>query len=663
MTAKRGSPALDNGSRLACLVAVAAAVSPLASVLSGRITTALLALLAVAATVLWRGMQPGVLVRMPLTLGATALVMVEYGVGFGGGFGRDTAATLLAAMLVLKLLELRNVRDGRAALSLSLFAILAAFLQDRGPLILTMSLLATLLVLAVLARMAELETPARMVDGTLQLPRRLGASARLALYSLPLAVVGFFLFPRLASPLWALPQNSDEARSGLSETMSPGDISTLFLDDTPIMRVRFDGPVPAQSQLYWRGPVLSQFDGRQWSRAAWLYGEPVPEIIASGPALSYQIEQEATERRYIFALDLPIDPGPDQRLTFERSLMARRALIDVSRLELRSQPDYRLHVTMNRTLQDVYSRLPNGYNPRTIALAEEWREAGAEDAEVIRRALRWFNAEFTYTLSPPLLGRDSADDFLFNTRSGYCEHFASAFTVLMRAAGIPARVVTGYQGGYRNAIGGYLVVLQSDAHAWSEVWLPDQGWVRIDPTSAVAPERIDPAVDAAGGSGRSRSNWSRTVIDAVDWMRSNWNEVVLGFDAVQQSQLLRPLGIEKADWRQLAGALIAAALLSLVITMALLLRTTGQGKDALGRAYGRFLQRLAKAGASKSPSEGQLAFAERVAGNFPASAADIASLSMRYVRQRYAPQQLDPQALRALCTDLRRFRISPEDRT
>jgi len=653
---------LDRASTLACLVCVSTAVLPLATVLPNWVSTALLVLLVLAWLVLWRRWTMNRWLRTLLTLGMSALVMLEFGVGMGGGFGRDTAGALLAVMLLLKLLELTSVRDGRAVLCFSLFAIFAAFLQDHGPLILGMALLATLLVLATLARMAEIETPAQAPLRAITVRPRLLRIGKLAALSLPLALVGFFLFPRLANPLWSLPQNSDEARSGLSEEMSPGDISSLFLDDTPVMRVRFEGNTPPSSAMYWRGPVMASFDGRRWSRWPGLSNLDQPSVELLGTPLSYEIEQEPTERRYLFALDLPAAAGPNQRLSYERSLIADKPLIAVTRLSLQSHPQYLLDLSLNRTLKGWFRQLPDGFNPRTLALAQQWRAEGDDDEAIIRRALAWFNAEFTYTLNPILLGRDSVDDFLFNTKQGYCEHFSSSFAVLMRAAGIPARIATGYQGGSLNSLADYVVVRQSDAHAWTEVWLKDRGWVRIDPTSAVAPERIERGVGALGANARMQRGWGRTLFEAADWMRRGWNDLVLGFDATKQSQLLLPFGVKTADWPQLAIALISAAGIAMFITMFMLLRPGKDQRDALARAYAEFQRRLAKRGGRKAASEGPLAFAERVQPLFPADAAQIAALSMRYARQRYAPVAANPQVEHTLCADLRGFRLTPEER-
>ena len=655
---------LDLGPRLSCLIGAAAATLCLALVLPLRVNLGLSVLLALALVTNMRSGALPKLLSIPLTLGAAAGVMIEFGVGFGGGFGRDTGAALLAVMLLLKLTEMRSLRDGRAVACFSLFALLAAFLQDRGPLVLSVALVASLLVLSALARLAEAEDPGHTSSSRLDLSPRLKTAARLAAFSIPLALVGFLLFPRLANPLWALPKNSDQARSGLSDSMSPGDISELFLDDTPILRVRFAGPVPPSPQLYWRGPVLTNFDGREWSLSFWSVSLPPEPFETLGPDISYETEQEPTDRRFVFALDVPGAAPENLLLTYDRSLLtARRPLTSVSRHSLRSQTRYRFEPDLKQTLRRDFVNLPSGFNPRTQQLADQWRSEGADNQAMISRALALFNAEFTYTLTPPLLARDSVDDFLFNTKAGYCEHFASSFAVLMRAADIPARVVTGYQGGYVNPLGDYLVVRQSDAHAWTEVWLDGQGWVRIDPTSAVAPERIDRGLDALGADRRAGRGWGRPLFNAIDWLRRGWNETLLGFDATRQSELLRPLGVDRADWRQLAIAMVVCATLALAVTLLMMLRPPKDSRDALARAWSTFLLRLAKAGLKKAPSETAQRFAGRAALRFPASAAAIRSLSQRYTLCRYAQGHSDPQVELELANELRSFRITAENRS
>jgi protein-glutamine gamma-glutamyltransferase len=661
VTMKR-SPTLDRGSFLWSASAAACAMLPLALLLPLWLPLLSAALLAAGVVLGLRGRAlPGVL-RWAVTLTLAGLILWHYGVVFGSAFGRDTGAALLTAMLAMKVLELRTVRDARILNSFALFAVIAAFLQDRGPLTLGLALLATIAALAALQRIAERETPRQTPGRAVGWQSRLGFISKMVAFALPLAIAAFFLFPRLSTPLWGLPGNSAEARTGLSDSMAPGDIAQLYIDDSPMLRVTFDGPIPPNPLLYWRGPVLASFDGRRWTRSGWAAALPPGDLIERGAVIEYELQQEPSERHFVFALDMPLEAPGDARIALDRTVLSRRPLNEISRHRLRAVTDYHYEPTLVRTLAMEMIRLPDGFNPRTLALARQWREqAGDDDRLVIQQALALFNAQFRYTLEPDLLGRHSVDEFLFETRAGYCEHFASAFAVLMRAAGIPTRVVTGYQGGNFNPIGQYLVVRQSDAHAWNEVWLDGLGWIRIDPTNAVAPERIQQGTDAFGGRGQHRSRMGQSLLDAADWMRRSWNQFVLGYDASRQQQLLLPLGIDARDWRQLALALAVGVALAMAITLALLLRRPPSSTDPLLRAWHGFVARLARVGARKAAHEGPLTFSQRAATELPHAAAEILALSDRYVRQRYAERNLDrDNEMKGLCADLRRFRITRE---
>lgn len=644
---------LDRGTFVWCAVAVVAALPPLAQTLPGWLSALIFALAAVGIAYGWRGQTLSAWVRLPLTLAVAATVLYA----FGFRFGRDTGAALLVTMLTLKLLETRRVRDARSVLSFALFAVMAAFLQDQAPHTLLLALITTVLVLCALARVAEVEVPNATPTTAAAIRPRVVAATRLLALSLPLAIVGFFLFPRLGSPLWGLPQNVAEARTGLSDEMAPGDIANLYADDSPALRVSFDGPAPEQSEMYWRGPVLVHFDGRRWTRSNWGENLPPVKLEPLGPEIGYEVTQEPTDRRYLITLDMPIAPPESGRMGFDRTITASRAQTELTRYRVSSYRRYRLEPELRITYRNWSTALPADFNPRTSALVQQWRQEGAQEQDVIRRALSLFNAEFTYTLNPTLLGRHSIDDFLFNTKRGYCEHFASAFVVMMRSAGIPARVVTGYQGGSSNDIGDYWVVRQSDAHAWAEVWLSGRGWVRIDPTSAVAPERIERGTESLSGPESAWGRMSRPLFEAGDWLRRGWNDVVLGFNATRQRGLLQSFGIPDASTSELGIALALGVGIALALTVGLLLRAPSGPRDPLRLAYARFLTRLAKVGASKPAHEGPLAFAERAAALLPEIAEEILALSRRYARRRYSPVQPDARDDAALCDDLRRYRV------
>jgi len=349
---------------------------------------------------------------------------------------------------------------------------------------------------------------------------------------------------------------------------------------------------------------------------------------------------EPTEQHWMFALDYPAVTPPDSRLTLDYQLMSRKPVTRLRQYEMMSDPDFTDSPTLSATLRDQALRLPDGFNPRTRELMAEWRASAATDAELVRRALAHFNTEpFRYTLNPALLTRHSVDEFLFDTREGFCEHYASAFTVMMRMLDIPARVVTGYQGGWYNEFGDYLLVRQSDAHAWSEVWLPGAGWTRVDPTAAVAPSRIERnAMDALDGRRHAFDfAWVRQVRNGVDWLGRSWNDWVIAFDAARQSRLLSAFGIDNLDARALVvllalGLSVAAAF----IVPVLLRRAPGRRGDPLARSWRRFRRRLTGAGVNLQPSMGPMEVAAAAAGVLPAQANEVHDIAAHYRRLRYA---------------------------
>jgi len=627
---RTASMTLDRQSRLWALLAAAICLLPLLLQLPARlgITMGLATLLVVATS--WKRPLPLALrILLPLALVGVVLWMSHF------AFGRDTACALLAAMLAIKPSETFSLRDGRSLLGFALFAPFATFLLDQGPLSLLLGLTGSTLALAALLRLAELESG----DSRHPLPawRRMTTVLKLMAIGLPLAMALFWLFPRLATPLWGIPQRA-MARPGLSDRMAPGEWIDLLSDDTTALRVRFAGPAPPTSQMYWRGPVLVNFDGRTWTKARWLQGIPPAPVRAGSTSWNYVVELEPTDGRQLVALDLPTAAPPDAQLSLDYGLYSQQPLTAVTRWTLRSAAPLAFEPELKQTLRAMALSLPEGYNPRTLALARQWRrEAGANDAAVVQRALRMFQASFGYTLATPLLGRNSVDEFLFEQKEGFCEHFSSAFVVLMRGAGIPARVVTGYVGGYRNPIGGYWQVRRSDAHAWAEVWLAGRGWVRVDPTAAVAPERIyDTLADRAPGAEGLLGGWVPSpVFDASDWLRSGWNHFALGFDAERQRQLLQPLGLGAVESGRLIALFSGTAALAL-LWMAWLTARAERERDPVLRAWHRLDARYARLGLGRAPHEPASGWAERVSLAGLDTAPDLRELSWRFNSWRYA---------------------------
>lgn len=594
---------------------------------------------------------------LPTLLRVLLVLLVSGAVLAGFGFrpGRDAGSALLLAMLVLKLSELRDIDDARRLVAFALFAPFAAFLQDQGPLTLLLGLLAGAATLFALGRLARdpAETPPIMVEW-----RQLGA---LVLLGLPLAAAAFWLFPRLPTPLWGLPENA-VARTGIGDSMSPGDWIDLLADDSPAFRVRFEGPTPPSEQLYWRGPVLSRFDGRVWRRDLRLQALPPPlqPDTAELGGIAYTLTLEPTDRRFVFALESPAGWPDSLQMGGEATLLAREPLRGLAQFALRADPVRPFQSALPELARRAYLDLPPGYNPRTLARATAWHAEAGTPRAYIERVLRWFNAEHAYSLAAPPLGRHTADEFLFDTREGFCEHFASAFVILMRGAGLPARVVTGYVGGVRNPFGGHWIVRQMDAHAWAEVWLEGEGWVRVDPTAAVAPERIFDTLEERTGGALAAG--LRPVFDLGDTLREAWNHFVVQYDALRQIQLLERLGVRQPNPMSVGIAFVLAASLALGLTLAVLLRSGSRERDPLQRAWRAYLRRWARRGFCKRGDESATAFAERVVHSVPEAAASLVPLVARWNALRYGAGP-EPAAARAeLAAALRQARPPPLSR-
>ena len=603
----------------------------------------------VAALRHWR--MPHPLIKVALTLAVFAGVFATY----GRVWGQNAGVALLVVMLALKLTELRSRRDVMVTVFLLYFLLVTHFLYSQELWTIAYLLLSTIAITAVLIDVHHdgAARPARMA---------LRLSATLILQSLPLMLLMFVLFPRLPGPLWTLPDDAGASRSGLSETMSPGDISRLALSDEIAFRVRFLDPAPAEADRYWRGPLLTDFDGVTWRASGRVARAPAPQAELQGPLIRYEITLEPTRQNWLFALDLPrADRLPERtRLSSEYQLIATEPVRELRRYTVVSQPRYRLQTELPDALRAAALAYPARANPRAQALAKSWRAQARSDMDVVRAALKMFHDEpYAYTLEPGALGRSGGeriDEFLFTARRGYCEHYAGSFTFLMRAAGIPARVVTGYLGGEKNPFGDWFVLRQADAHAWSEVWIAGQGWVRIDPTAAVSPERVDRSL----GEARSRRNGSRTstlgqldwsslryrLESSWDWIDARWNGMVLGYGTDQQREFLSRIGL--GDWQSMLLALTGSiTLLLTVLGVVLMRRAAPAAVDPALRLWRLALAPLRKLGFEQRADEGARDFVGRVLLSRPDLAVPLERLLRAYLRLRYEGEA-EPEAMREL---------------
>ena len=552
--------------------------------------------------------------------------------------GRDAGVALLVAMLTLKLLESRTLRDSMVVIFISYFLVITHFLYSQS---IPTGLYLLLVVLVITATLIGLNHPGKQLE-----PRKqLRLAAVLLGQAVPVMLVLFLFFPRVPGPLWGMPGDAYEGMTGLSDSMAPGSISKLSQSGAVAFRVSFDGPPPKPEQRYWRGPVLDLFDGQRWSAAA--APDPNPAGLAvTGTPSSYTLTLEPHNKRWLLALDLPAKLPPASRLGARYELLADQPVRQRLRYRAVSYPNYQAGLypeaaEMNRSL-----RLPAFGNLKARKMAVDWKLAAMDDGEIVNRALELFRSEtFFYSLTPPLLGADSVDEFLFDTRRGFCEHYAGSFVFLMRAAGVPARVVTGYQGGESNPFGNYLIVRQSDAHAWAEVWLKNRGWIRVDPTAAVAPRRIESGLAAALPAGeplpllaRMDSAWLLQLRMNWDALNNDWNQWVLGYGQERQYDLLSRLGFEMASWKELAAGLATGiGALLLAFSGFMLWRRAPNGADPAAVIYQRFCRKLASIGIIRQPNEGPADFAKRTAMLRPDLASGATSIGKLYIELRYAP--------------------------
>jgi transglutaminase-like putative cysteine protease len=584
---------------------------------------------------------------------------------FGISTGRRSALAFLVMLLGLKLLETRTQRDVMVLSCLGYFLVItnALFSQSLGMLVYLMGIVWLLTVTMMhFQHLGDIDRARLRVN--------LHRSSLLCAQALPVMAVLFVSFPRLHGPLWSLPDDTTTGITGFSDSMSPGRITELSASSAVAFRVDFADDIPPHHLRYWRGLVLWDYDGSTWQKGTEFFGYPIQWRHASSP-YTYTVTLEPHEKPWLFSLDLPAafiyhdttipftDTGHYPALgmiTSDWQLRASRPIRTLTRYTLQSYIHYDTG-DLPDTMRRRALHLPGTVHARVRELARQWQQTSHSTQEVVQRALQYFQEQaFVYTLTPPALYDDPTYAFLFETRRGYCEHFASSFTVLMRAAGIPARVVVGYQGGEVNPLGRYVTVRQSNAHAWAEVWLPQAGWVRVDPTAVIAPERIERGLEDFPELAHAP-----LIIRQAAWLNPLWRHMRLGWDAVhytwnhwvlqysaeRQAQLMANVGLGTLPWQGLTVLMVV--LLSLVLAiLALRLLRQPAPRDRVVLAYQRFCRKLARRGIVRKAYEGPSTFAQRVQQARPELADQVHSIAHLYGTLRYGRQRCD--------TDVQRLR-------
>lgn len=607
---------------------------------------------------------PGLGVRLAAGLASVVGVLVQYDTLFG----REPGVALLVLFLGLKLMEMRARRDLFVLISLCFFLLLTGFFSSQSPTSAALTLLATAgLLLALLTlHYGQREVP---------LSRRFRLIGTMLLQALPLAALMFMVFPRLPGPLWGLPDDAPTGRTGMSGSMQPGQIANLVRNEDVAMRVQFQGEAPRLAQMYWRGPTLGHYDGRVWTPVRYETGLPPRAGVSPQqelPGVKYQLTLEPHGEHWLFPLEHALTPprAPDlvAQVSPDHQWLSGSAITQRLRYQGIAQPD--AAIGLNETVLSLQNwlQLPAGQHQRTLELAARWQRQTPDPATLVERAMEMFRTGgFRYTASPPALPDQVVDRFLFETRAGFCEHYASAFVVLMRALDIPARVVTGYQGAERHPSAEYWIVRQADAHAWAEVWLAGRGWVRVDPTAAVAPDRIDQGARATRARASAGSAFLPGLIDgplwrewrlSIDGVANQWNQWVLNYDRPRQLALLARFGLDGADPRTLTAALGLVLVLGLGISALITLRPRTH-QDPVQAGWERFCARLAGAGLPRHPDETALRYLGRIERLLePEEAFAAADIVQTYCRLRYDPSPVAPEQVRHFRRRIDAFKLS-----
>jgi transglutaminase-like putative cysteine protease len=599
---------------------------------------------------------PGKSALLLVTIGLVVGVSMEY----NATVGKDSGSALLIGLLCLKLFETQTFRDVSMLSNIAIFSLVVNFLYDQSILVAIVTLVALVFLFSgVIGYGHRHPRPHRH-------PRRRGwakpealafpgadhermhfiLAGKMLLQAFPFAIALFLLFPRIDGSLWGLPEDAFSGSTGLTEEMSPGLISQLSNNDDIAFRVKFDTPMPAAAQLYWRGPVMGHFDGFTWSAAA--KKEPMTDPMdysAFDQVARYTITLQPHNRYWLFALDSPVDLPENSFLSAENQVLSQARVNQVQRYQLVSKTHYLLPAEAN-TLSG-YLQVPQQSSPRSRQLVRTLSVPNDPEA-TLAAVLNYFSEHgFFYTRNAPRLSQQPIDEFLFDSKRGYCEHFASSFTVLMRLAGVPSRVVTGYLGGEVNPLDDVLAVRQSDAHAWSEVYLgPNKGWVRIDPTAYIPPSNIESPEDQRRLSSgavqpfvAAEQTWLaqglRQAGYAWDLVNNQWSQWVLDYNSRQQQAFFAALGFPELTWQGLTqGMLLAVGMLAALLAAGIFARPF-QRRQRVQAYYARFVKRFGKYGIRKSGSEGASDFSQRASAEFPEKRSQIQEISDLYNQLRY----------------------------
>ncbi len=585
-------------------------------------------------TGIWkRNWLPNKLMVFFLTVCGLALIYSQH----QGVFGRNAGTSLFITALALKLLEIKSERDLYLIAYLAFIVAASQFLYEQSLFMAAYILFVCCVLFATLVCINS---------GKPQPGAALKTASIITVQAIPMAVVLFILFPRVEAPKWLMFNEKNQAKTGLSDYMKPGSISDLGLSGELVFRVKFTGALPPPRQRYWRGPVLSHTDGKRWTQVKDMeFGRFLDKIVFKGPPYQYTLLMEPQDKNWVFALDMPAV------FALPLSRNANYQLITDENPDKRAEYKITSYLNYNtgyitRTEYKDATQLAGEPSGKIKQLVKQLHGFDGAPEDFIKHLLNYFRKEnFHYTLTPPLMEENPVETFLFETRYGFCSHYAAAFVYSMRVARIPARVVTGYQGGELNTAGNFLEIRQADAHAWAEVWIEGMGWVRFDPTAAVAPERIERNIDIEqlvqggfisympAGAAQEAFNWLKQTRQLWSNIDYNWQRWVINYNGRNQSRFLSSLGIDDIKamlYWMVCGIGLITALLSWF-----LLHQKQKAVDPVLRIYNRFCKKIIKQGLQKGAGEGVKDFAGRVKKKLPEQAADINRITGLFIKLRY----------------------------
>ncbi len=565
---------------------------------------------------------------------------------FGTPFGKTAGSVILSILLALKLHESQSVRDYMLLISLSFFIIITNFLFSQNiPTVLLMLLSVVVLVMSLLS--------INQGSTNLSLKYKFKFASKILLQAIPLMLIMFVFFPRISGPLWKLPDEKQIAQTGLSDTMSPGNISSLIQSNKVAFRVKFDNSIPEHNKLYWRALVLWYFDGSTWERGNKNLSPLATLYTSSNSRVHYTVTLEPHQKKWLYALDMPTSTPDNIHYSNNYTLQSPRKVTGLFQYKISSALTYFTKAPISLWEKSAGLKIPLNTNLKTLQLGKALSQKYKTNDEIINHVLRMFNQQnFHYTLNPPLTpGFNAVDQFLFQTKRGFCEHYASSFTLLMRAAGIPARVVLGFQGGTINPLNKIMTIRNSDAHAWSEVWINNKGWVRIDPTAAIAPQRIEHNLESALDINEERpfhmqinSGFIKEMLFYWDALDNQWNQWIVGYDKNFQQKLLEKIFNQKINFTDSLLLMFAGfALITLIIGLFILKPWQQKKMDPLIKSYEIFCKKLACQGILREAHEGPVDFAQRAIKKLPESKDSITLITRLYTKLRYESSSSEKQ--------------------